>query len=351
MIANITTIFYILSVSDECINSGTLQKGTAISRIDNNDGFQIYKFYKYLTSTNADSELDNNFDMNPFEQENMYLISGKFSVAQDGSFNVNIITSVHIPLDKEDIPIMKPTVHLLGKTMNHAQLSEAGYNLQIQVKPYLSKDQFNPFLVNLTHPSNGRFKNALTKAKKNSTIHTTGLFFFADGQLYCEILEFQFVMAKIETENTISVPWKTKTDSHIESSSSSTKSAIEQRIDLIRQSLATQAPSTNSPATQNHKNKRKTITTKISEISKSLQNQNQIEIDDDDQEQTDDNVEVVEDNEKTVNNEADDVEVQTKDITTTSKPKKRRLNNVDDDIQTKNITVTKQQRKRRSNKG
>ena len=94
MIANITTIFYILSVSDECINSGTLQKGTAISRIDNNDGFQIYKFYKYLTSTNADSELDNNFDMNPFEQENMYLISGKFSVAQDGSINVNIITSV-----------------------------------------------------------------------------------------------------------------------------------------------------------------------------------------------------------------------------------------------------------------
>ena len=90
----------------------------------------------------------------------MYLISGKFSVLQDDSINVTIITATHIPLDKEDIPAMKPTVHLLGKMMNYAQLSEVGYTLQIQVKPYLSKEQFNPFLVNLTHPVNGRFKNA-----------------------------------------------------------------------------------------------------------------------------------------------------------------------------------------------
>src|SRR5688572_8020448 len=110
--------------------------------------------------------------------------------------------------------------------------------LQIQVKPYLSKDQFNPFLVNLTHPPNGRFKNALTKAKKNSTIHTTGLFFFADNQLYCEILEFQFITAsKTETENTVSVPWKVKNEPHTESSSFTPKSSIERRIDLVRQSL------------------------------------------------------------------------------------------------------------------
>lgn len=196
MIANITTIFYILSVSDEYINSGTLQKGTAISRIDDKDGFQIYKFYNYLTSSSTNSESNDNFEVNPLEQENMYLISGKFSVAQDGSINVVITTNVHISLDKEDIPIMKPTVHLLGKIMNYAQLSEAGYTLQIEVKPYLSKEQFSPFLINLTHPSNGRFKNALTKAKKASTIHTTGLLFFANSQLYCEILEFQFVMQK-----------------------------------------------------------------------------------------------------------------------------------------------------------
>ena len=165
-----------------------------------------------------------------------------------------------------------------------------------------------------------KFKNALTKAKKASTIHTTGLLFFADSQLYCEILEFQFVITKIGTENTISVPWKTNADSHIGSSSSSPKSAIEQRIELIRQNLTTQElSSTNSP-TQNHKNtKRKSFTTKISEISKSLQNQ--IEIQDDDQEKIDD-VEIVKDNEETDNNEDDDV--QAENINVTRRPRKRR---------------------------
>src|SRR6266487_2054866 len=41
MIANITTILYILSVSDEIINNGTLQKGTAVSRVDEYEGLQI----------------------------------------------------------------------------------------------------------------------------------------------------------------------------------------------------------------------------------------------------------------------------------------------------------------------
>ena len=49
MIASITTIMYILSVTDESINNGLLQKGIAISRIDNENAFQIYKYYNYLT--------------------------------------------------------------------------------------------------------------------------------------------------------------------------------------------------------------------------------------------------------------------------------------------------------------
>lgn len=34
MITNITTILYVLSVSDESINNGTIQRGMAISRVD-----------------------------------------------------------------------------------------------------------------------------------------------------------------------------------------------------------------------------------------------------------------------------------------------------------------------------
>src|SRR6266536_6481339 len=272
MIANITTIMFILSVSDETINNGTLQKGTAISRIDDSEGIQIYKYYNYLTSsTNTNSEINDNFEATSFEEENMYLISGKFSITQDGMINVTIITSVHLPLDKEDIPTMKPTINLLGKTMNYAQLSESGFTLQIQVKPYLSKDQFNSFLVNLTHPPNGRFKNALTKARKNSTVHTTGVFFFAENQLYCEILEFQFISAKVESDNRVVVPWKSKTDSRTEGSS---KSALEQRIALVQQNLTAQPPSSTNPLTP-AKNKHKTNMTKIADISKSLLLQNQ----------------------------------------------------------------------------
>src|SRR5271170_1695944 len=117
MIATITTILYVLSVSEESINSGTLQKGTAISRINEDDGFQIYKYYNYLTSlSNDDLDLNNNFEMKPLEEENMYLILGKFSVIQDCSINVTIITNMHISLDKDDISTMKSTVHLLEKT-------------------------------------------------------------------------------------------------------------------------------------------------------------------------------------------------------------------------------------------
>jgi hypothetical protein len=315
MIAIINTIFYVLSVSEESINSGTVQKGTAISRIDNDDGFQIYKYSNFLTSPdNGDPDSNENLEARPFEEGNMYLISGKYSVMQDNSINVTIITGVRIPLDKDDIPAMKPTVHLLGKTMGYAQLSEAGYSLQIQVKPYLSKEQFNPFLVNLTHPQNGRFKNALVKAKKNSTIHTTGLFFFADNKIYCEILEFQFVTAaKTETESSISVPWKSKTESRTGSSSSAPKSAIDQRIDLVRQSAATSASSSTDPSTtQRRKDKRKDgpFSLKISEISKSLQNK-PIEIHDSDQEKGDDDDDVVE-REDEEEDEEDDAPIATR---------------------------------------
>lgn len=301
MIANITTVLYILSVSDEIINTGTLQKGTAISRIDDDDGLQIYKYCNYLTASQDDT---NGLEMTPFEEENIYLITGKFSVAQDKSINLTIIANVLIPLNKNDIPTMKPTVQLLGKAMNHSQLSEAGYTLEIQVKPYLSKEQFNPFLINLTHPLNGRFKNALTKVKKNSTIHSTGLLFFADKQIYCEILEFQFVGVQKETESSISAPWKTKT----ESSSSSSKSSIERRIDLVRQNLTTKAPSlpANVPS-QHPKNKRESFNTKISDISKSLQDKQQkiIEVDDNNQEKND--IVEIEDNEETNENEEEEI--------------------------------------------
>ena len=64
----------------------------------------------------------------PLKEENVYLITGKFATMQDGSINVTITTNVQICIDKEDIPVMNPTVHLLGKTLNHAELTDRGWN-------------------------------------------------------------------------------------------------------------------------------------------------------------------------------------------------------------------------------
>ncbi|UZO06959.1 uncharacterized protein OCT59_027263 [Rhizophagus irregularis] len=232
MIANITTIVYILSVTDETINNGVLQKGMAISRIDNEDAFQIYKFYNYMTLiNNTDLDSDDGSEVtSPLKAENVYLITGKFSTTQDGSINISITTNVQLLIDKEDIPIIKPTVHLLGKTLGYAELTESEYTLQIQVKPYLSKDQFTPFT---------------------------------------------FVSAKIESDNSIVVPWKSKSDSCNEGSS---KSVIEQRISLIQQNSTTQPSLSMTPT----KNKRKINMTKIADISRSflLQNQQSDEIHD-----------------------------------------------------------------------
>ena len=86
MIANITTIVYILFVTDELINNGTLQKGIAIFRIDDDDGFQIYKYCNYLTSP-IDADTDDGSEAIPFEEEKVYLITAKFIPAQDGSIN------------------------------------------------------------------------------------------------------------------------------------------------------------------------------------------------------------------------------------------------------------------------
>jgi hypothetical protein len=117
MIANITTIMYILSVSDESINNGILQKGTAISRIDDEDAFQIYKYYNYLISQNdTDPDLNDEYEVkSPLKVENVYLITGKFSIAQDNSINVSITTNVHLSIEKEDIPIINQLYNSLER--------------------------------------------------------------------------------------------------------------------------------------------------------------------------------------------------------------------------------------------
>jgi len=273
MIANITVILYILSVSNESTNNGTFQKGSAISRTDNKDGYQVYNFHCYIPTQddNNSDDIDEPEVIQPFKEDNVYLITGKFSTTQDNSLYITITTNMNLAIDKEDIPVSKPTAHLLGITQGNAELSETGYILSVQVKPYLSKDNFNHFIVNFTHPANGRFKNAFTKVKKNSTVYATGVLFIVKNKLYCEVLEFQFVSTtKSETDSNVTIPWKSKNDQNAEGSSSKPKSVIEKRIALIQQNETAQSSSATNSGLSTHKKRKKLPMTKLVNISKSL---------------------------------------------------------------------------------
>ena len=168
MITSLSAIVYIVSVTDERYNEKKVQKGVAISRIDTENGYQIYKFTAYANSDNDLIDLDNNLCevTQRLQQGGIYQISGKFTPVKDNYFNVTITTSIRLHIDEEHAPISKPIAHLIGNTTNYADITKAGYTLRIQVKPYLSKDQFQPYTIMLTHPTNGRLKNGLTKSKK-----------------------------------------------------------------------------------------------------------------------------------------------------------------------------------------
>jgi len=108
MIANLTAIVYINSVSDD---DGYVQKGSAISRTDNENGFQIYQFTSYLP--NPDNSPNSNdtsstFDIvQPFKEDNVYQISEKFSLLKNELLEIVVTTSLQLNIDKDNILILK----------------------------------------------------------------------------------------------------------------------------------------------------------------------------------------------------------------------------------------------------
>lgn len=209
MIANITAIVYINSISDD---DSYVQKGSAISRTDDENGFQVYQFTSYLPNqdnspnTNDDS---GDFDIvQPFKEGSVYQISGKFGLLKDELLEIVITTSLQLNIDKDEIPISKPIANFVGRILSNPDTIAQHYTLSLQVKPYLSKDRFTSFSVILIHPENGRLRNAFAKAKKNSVVYSTGILIFQEHKVYCEVLEFQFISVKAENEHSIVVPWK-----------------------------------------------------------------------------------------------------------------------------------------------
>ena len=234
MIASLTVIVCILAAYDERYTTNTVQKATAISRINNHTDYQVYTLTTYL-GNEIDPE-DTSELVQRLEEEDVYLITGKFAPTQDNRLLLTVTTSLHLDIDKDNIPISKPLAHLVGSVLKPYETAEIGFTLAIQVKPFLSQKQNDVFTIILTHPPNGRLKNAFIHAKKQSTVSTTGTLFFANSHLYCEVLEFSFITVKADTASTITVPWKSNQND------TASTSTIDKRIKNISENASKEPP-------------------------------------------------------------------------------------------------------------
>ena len=118
------------------------KKGRAISKLDNVGNFQIFQFCQFLpdnnsTTDNSDFE-DNGESIQEIKPKNVYQITGKFAPIKDNIIDVVITSSKRLNINADGISIGQPLVHLLSKVIHQTTISETGYALTLQVKPYLS---------------------------------------------------------------------------------------------------------------------------------------------------------------------------------------------------------------------
>jgi hypothetical protein len=237
MISSITAILFILNEKKEIISNKILQKGQAASRTNGSD-HQIFNYTTFVplshsssndAATNAENQDSDNEHVQVFEQHGVYLVTGKFAWTASGSLELAVTNSQRLHFDGETVPEGRPFVHLLGRTEDAPTRRPEGYRTVLQVKPYISKDQYDTFSVILIHPLNGRFKNALEKTRRFSLVHVMGVLLVHEDTLYCEILEYQFVSTKAEQDTHVTVPWKSNSTVQAREQTA-TKSSFEKRI-------------------------------------------------------------------------------------------------------------------------
>ncbi|CAG8586382.1 8669_t:CDS:1 [Paraglomus occultum] len=206
MIAHISAILYIISTTEQPLPKKTLQKGIAACKTNSNGDFLTLKYTLWLPNTINDD--DDNY-IEKIHQETTYFTTGKFTILPDKTLELVISSCKTLPITKEAIPTCKPLICLLGKVKESCNTTTSGYHMILEVTPYLSADMCAPIDVVLTHPPEGRLKNTFTAARKYSTIHCNGELYVIEGQLYCDVIEIQFVSAKSEPTTPSNIPWKT----------------------------------------------------------------------------------------------------------------------------------------------
>ena len=261
MITTLSTVFYVISLSEDKNSKYTIQKGQAISRNNNDGNFLVYNFSQSEDATDF-------LPLQPLRQESIYQVIGKFTISQDASINITITTNIPLSLSEENIPISKPIISLVGHISAEASLTESTYHLPLLVKPYISADSYNPITITLVHPSDGRLKNSFTSAKKSSLIHCIGVLIIVDHTMYCETLEFQFISSKstTSTPSTVTPPWKIKQ----ENDSTSAKKTIENQVAVLHKTISQSPPEPRLNEQKISTTAKRVKVFKVADIAKSL---------------------------------------------------------------------------------
>ena len=168
MIATFSTIFYVISLTDENKGKYTIQWGQAVSKLNDDGNFLIYNFTNWVPTSQPEAT-DDSLSIQLLHLKSIHQIIGKFTLSHDGSINIIITANIHLSLSEDNIPISKPIVSLVGHINAEVTLTESAFHLPLIVKPYLSADSCDPIIITLIHPSEGWLKKSFTAAKKNIT--------------------------------------------------------------------------------------------------------------------------------------------------------------------------------------
>ena len=111
-----------------------------------------------LDSAELDDNDIENLYIHKFDQDSVYFVTGKFTMLNNGLLELVVSSCKCLPIDKDKVPVCKPIVYLLDRVKDACKVTDSGYYMTMEVKPYLAAEMCGPVNVVLTHPSEGRLK-------------------------------------------------------------------------------------------------------------------------------------------------------------------------------------------------
>ena len=116
MIANLSTILYIMSVSEQVLSNKILQKGTAACKINSAGDILNIQFTLWLPNSHKESE-ENEEDchVQKIQPDTVCFLTGKFAMLPNGSLELVVSSCKNLQIEKDKITICKPLFIYWGR--------------------------------------------------------------------------------------------------------------------------------------------------------------------------------------------------------------------------------------------